>query len=255
MSAILLILLSSLGGASAQAAPTTEQLVAVWKRWEPVIAAEGKVPIHLDEKDLARVAQGGVESTLLQGEVMLASQGAQWIPQPCSYFWAALQDPEHLPVGKQDTELSRLPGSTAARRLNYQLVHTPWPLADRQQVFTVTANAALWQATQGQVWERSVAMASPDLAPNPDPDAVWIPHTAGGFVLIEAEGGCLTLFQLEVDPGGSIPADLATRLGTGMMKRNMEQLASHAAGTPKHYTGSHARVLRPDGSAIEPSEL
>lgn len=241
--------------APASERPGAAALAGRWAEVAPLVAEHSDVPISLGSKDFERISQGDVARSLVPGEVMLASQGAQWIPESCAHFWVALQDPEHLPVGKQDTVLQRLPGSTAARRLNYQHVKTPWPLADRQQTFAVTANAALWEASGGQVWERAVTMLSPELAPSPVDDAVWIPYTGGGFVLVEAFGGCLTVLQLEVDPGGSVPADLVTRLGLGMMKRNMQQIGAYARGTSAHYAAGHAPVLRPDGSVIPPGEL
>lgn len=242
--------LGLVGSAPAAERPDAAALAARWAEVSPLVSEHSQIPVNLEARDFERIAAGDVARSLVPGEVMLASQGAQWIPESCVHFWVALQDPEHLPVGKQDTVLQRLPGSTAARRLNYQHVKTPWPLADRQQTFAVTANKALWEASGGQVWERAVSMLGPELAPSPDPDAVWIPYTGGGFVLVEALGGCLTILQLEVDPGGSVPADLATRLGLGMMKRNMEQIAAYARGTSAHYTAGHPPVLRPDGTVV-----
>ncbi len=238
---------------AALAAPDAAVLSAAWTAVSQEHAANGRVPVSLKLDDFEQLAKGEVVRRLLPGEGVLAAQGAIYSPHSPSRIWVTIQDPEHLNLAREDLPLQRLPGSTAARRLNYQMVKTPWPLADRQQVFTVEANAGLYASSEKRVWERSVALADRALAADADPDAVWLEHLAGGFVVVSVpEGGSLTVLRIEADPGGRVPADIVSRLSSVTLGRSLKRLRTYAESAAAHYDAGHDTVLYPDGQPMVP---
>ena len=236
---------------AAHAAPDAAALSAAWAAVSQEHAAHGRVPVSLKPDDFEELAKGEVVRRLLPGQGMLAAQGAIYSPDSPSRIWVTIQDPEHLNLAREDLPLQRLPGSTAARRLNYQMVKTPWPLADRQQVFTVQASAGLYASSGKRVWERSVALADRALATDADPDAIWLEHLAGGFVVVSVpEGGSLTVLRVEADPGGRVPADIVSRLSSGTLGRSLKRLRTYAESAAAHYDVGHDTVLYPDGQPM-----
>ena len=238
---------------AAVAAPDAAALSAAWQAVSEDHAAKGWVPVSLQPSDFDQLAKGEVVRRLLPGKGVLAAQGAIYSPHSPARVWVTIQDPEHLNLAREDLPLQRLPGSTAARRLNYQVVKTPWPLADRQQVFTVEANAGLYASSGERVWERAVALADRALAVDANPDAVWLEHLAGGFVVLSVpEGGSITVLRVEADPGGRVPADIVSRLSSVTLGRSLKRLRDYAAEADAHYDAGHATVLYPDGQPMVP---
>ena len=194
---------------AAVAAPDAAALSAAWQAVSEDHAAKGWVPVSLQPSDFEQLAQGEVVRRLLPGKGVLAAQGAIYSPHPPARIWVTIQDPEHLNLAREDLPLQRLPGSTAARRLNYQMVKTPWPLADRQQVFTVEANAGLYASSGKRVWERAVALADRALAVDADPDAVtglFADTTYNGTAVTGVAARLDTLLEDYLDSDGILDA-------------------------------------------------
>ena len=237
------------------APPDAATLEAAWRSSEAVRRAKGLVEAPLTAAEFEKIAKGDVARRVFDAGENLAAIGAIWSDHPVEWIWLAIQDPEHMPIAKEDMPLVRLPGDTPLKRLNYQVVKTPWPLSNRQMVFTVTANQAIWAASDHEVWERAIKLDDPAKATASDPSFVWIEKLGGGFVIQRIGDGCLIVLRAEADPGGSIPADFVTRLSTITLGRSLKKLLEVAATVPGHYVAGHPPILWPDGTVITPGSL
>jgi len=239
----------------AHAGPTADELSADWSRFSDARGAYASIHFQFTADEFEDLSEGEVVRRLIDSGGGLAAVGVAWMPADPLEVWVAIQDVEDRPINKEQATITRLADDTPARRLSHNLVHAPWPITDRQSVFSATANASLWAATDQQVWERTVALEDPSLAPGADPEAVWLQHLGGGFLVTGCAGGSLVIMQLEADPGGNIPADLVARFGYVGLGRSMERLAAYAAEVPAHFGAGHDPVALPDGRLIQPGAL
>lgn len=242
-------------GLPAAASPSAAALAADWKQHAQARAAYANIQVWLGDEDFQQLAEGEVVRRLVPGEENLAAVGVAWVPAEPVQVWVAIQDVEDRPINKDQSITRRLAQDTLVRRLNYNLVDSPWPITDRQSVCTVTANLPLWNATGQQTWERALALEDPSLAPSPDPEAIWLEKLEGGFLISEAAGGSIVVFEVNTDPGGSVPADLVSRFAWVGLKSSMEAIAQYASEVPHHYHGGHTPVALPDGTLLQPGSL
>lgn len=231
------------------------ELAAAWEDTAAVRARHAKIGVALDEGDPKKLAEGGLVRRRTHTPTGGAALGAIFIEAPPEQVWVAIQDPGDRPLAKDEAPLVRLPGSNPVRRLNYQRYSLPWPLANRQAVLAVAANEPLWTASEGRVWERNVTLDDPALAPDPDPEGIWLPRVEGGYLMIAAGTGTLVMLQVSVDPGGRLPEELLNRWAVGTLGKTLRKLAGFAVEVPGHYQPGHPVVVRPDGSALSPGTL
>ncbi len=241
--------------APANAGPSAEALSTDWNRDAAARASMGGIQADLTAEDFAALAGGEVVRRLVPSGEGLAAVGVVWTEASPASVWVAIQDVEDRPINRDQALTRRLEGDTLVRRLNYNLVHTPWPISDRQSVSSVTANTALWAATNQQVWERTLKLEDSGLADEVDPEAVWLERLGGGFLVVEAAGGSLVVFRIDTDPGGNVPADLVARFAYLGLNTSLETLAKHAEDAPRHYSSAHPAVALPDGNMLEPGSL
>jgi hypothetical protein len=237
------------GSASSPPAVDAATLRAAWESHRPALDASARYPLAFDDGFWARVAGGqvGRRRDGLDGSDRVVA--AIFVPAPRDRVWVAVQDPHgEIVEGFVDEEL---PSSTFERRVVYQRITLPWPLAPRQWVIEVRYNTALFASTSGGVWERTWTLSDQRGAPSEDPKAVWLPVNEGGWFLVEAAGGTLIGYHVRTDVGGLVPHEAATRWSFSTLTGLLEGIRDRSlTRVPSHYVGDHPAVRRPDGSPI-----
>lgn len=231
---------------AALAAPPAD-LARRWEVHAATIARLSEVPVPLGPDDLAELAQGQPVARRYDTAAGAYATGAVWIDAPIEAVWIALNDGPHDPPSR--VSLTRLPTQAPMRRA-YMLLDLPFPLADRQWVVDVRTNTALYEATDGAIWQRQWDLGDPTLAPAPDPKAVWVEENRGSWTLMSAEEGTLVLFSVRSVLGGAVPASIAQSWAAGTLKTALGRLVERGQSIPSHYAADHERVLTPSGEAI-----
>ena len=116
-------------------------------------------------------------------------------------------------------------------------------------------NPHAYAATGGRVWERSWTLADPSLAPGPGAGGVWVPQNDGTWLLVDAAGGTVLIYEVRTVIGGAFPEDTATRWSLVTVDGMLRHILARAGGIDAHYGAGHAPFDRPDGSAIPPGGL
>jgi len=239
----------------AVSAPSAEVLASEWARDQAARDAHAAIRVSLTSEDLTTLADGELVRRMVPVGDAATVVGVKWMAVKPIHVWIAIQDIEDRPLNNDQAVTTRLPQDTLVRRMNYNVIKAPWPIADRQSVVSVTANTTLWQATDKKIWERSLKLEDSSLAVTAEPDAIWLPRLGGGFHIVEATGGCIVIFQIDADPGGSIPEDLVNRFAWMGLNNTMATLVRYASEVPAHYAGGHVSIALPDGSLIPTGSL
>lgn len=248
------LLLASLLLQVALAGPDPAALIADWAALGPALRSEGRMPPRLSEADLRRIAAGETVRRRVSGSGTDRAQGAMWSPLSKEALWIAILDDKHDTIVSGLRE-EQLPGTTPNRKLLFQHIDLPWPLTDRQWVIDLSNNRALYQATEGRVWERTWTLADPTLATHPDPEGVWLPANDGAWFLASAGGGTLAVYQVHTLIGGIVPDEVATRWALSSLREMLDHVSRRATVLGPHYQGAHEVMVRPDGSGIAPGSL
>jgi hypothetical protein len=238
-------------GPTAAAAPELAELRAAWSRDAAAIAADGTVPLALEASDLEALSRGGTVSRRLDTADGAFALGAAWLEAPIAAAWIAAQDAKDRPLST-GMHHEWLAGGDALTRFVYMVLPLPWPVTDRQWVAEFRVNRALYEATDGRVWQRGWTLADPSLAPHPDPDATWLTASTGAWTMLPAGDGTLAVFGVRTVLGGSIPPAISQTWAVSSLKGMLRGLAEKAAAVPEHYDAAHERVLRPDGVPLPP---
>ena len=237
-------------GCAAWAAPDAAALEAVWEAHRATLDAHAVYPLRFDGAFWAKVAAGevGRRRDSLDGTDRIL--GLVLVPAARDTTWVAIQDPHAGTIeGFVDEDL---PGSTFARRIVYQRITLPWPLAPRQWVVEVVNNDVLRERTGGAVWERTWTLSDQRGAAAEVPAGVWLPVNDGGwFVLDAAPAGTLVGYHARTSIGGAVPDEAAVRWSYGTLSRMLGDIRDRAATwVDGHYVGAHAPVLRPDRTEV-----
>lgn len=233
---------------SVASAADPRALQAAWERDAGAIGEHGVVPAFaLDTADFEALATGEPIARRTDTADGAFASGAIFVEAPIEAVWVAIQDAPHEPPSAVTFERLAQDG---ARRQVYMRLDLPWPLADRQWVADLDANADLHAAAGGRVWQRHWTLADPALAPAPDPAALWVSTNRGGWTLIACDGGTLALFTVRTVLGGSIPAGIAQTWATRTLADGMTTMAARARAMPEHYCGDHEPVVMPDGKVL-----
>lgn len=233
------------------APPTADALKQAWNAQSASMTRLGALHVTLSDDAFARLAAGQVVRTRDEQPGADRVMGALWTPADRDALWVAILDDQHFDLVDGLIE-EQLPGTGALRKLLYQHLDLPWPLDDRQWVIDLRSNTALYQATGGAVWERAWTLADNALAPKPDAAALWTTVNEGGFLLVDAAGGTLMLYQVRTEIGGSVPDDATTRWAWSTLEDLLRGVEIRAGKVPPHYVAGHAPLYRPDGTPVRP---
>lgn len=254
-------LLVTAGGPAAAATPDAQALIRDWTAWQPVLAERARIPVQLDDDDLVVIAAGDVARHRERLQGTDRAVGAAWTDLPRDAVWIAILDDTCDTIAEGLTE-RHLPPEAPHQKLLFQHIAAPWPFQDRQWLIDIRNNDGLFAATGGAVWERHWALAADQerlRAAVPDPafptdDALWTPVNEGGWMLLDAAGGTLVVYNARADIGGAIPDDLATRWALSTLRGMLGHVLDRAAEIPGHYARAHPPIERPDGSVVPPWE-
>jgi hypothetical protein len=235
---------------SALAAPPAAELQAAWERWRPELEAGARYPFRFSAAEWEALARGDVARRRERLEGTDRVLAVLWVDASPDLTWLAIHDPHGAAVHELYEE--ELPGTTPGRRIVYQRIALPWPLAPRQWVITVENNLPLASATRGAVWERTWTLSDQRGAAGEKANAVWLPVNDGGWVVAEASGGTLLGYHVRTVVGGVVPDEAAVRWSYATITGLLRGIADRVPEVRAHYTAAHAPLTRPDGTPIPP---
>lgn len=170
--------------------------------------------------------------------------GVTLVPAPIGTVWAAVNDFSNRTdlTATSFAEIQTGKACTSGREVfQYLPVGVPM-VSDRWWVAKLTSTSAVWQASGGKVRELvSVATNSDDRlvtakAKEMAAKGTSISFTKGGWMLTEVDAGhTLAEFHVWSDPGGFVPAGLASSFATGGVKDNLialEELVRQGPSCP-----------------------
>ena len=234
--------------------PSADVLQAAWTRHSDRVERDANHPIRLNRSDFETVASGRVAKRRIVEQGPDRAMGLLWAPVDRNTLWIAVLDDIHDTVVQSLTE-HRLANSPEGRKRLYQRLDLPWPFNDRQWVIEIWNNQGLVQSTHGAVWERSWDLTSPELMPQPDPQALWVPMTNGSWLLVDAAGGTLMAYSARTTIGGAIPDEAVTRWAMATLDEMMMHIVERSKSIPDHYGPEHEPVLDGANAPIPPFEL
>jgi len=169
---------------------------------------------------------------------------------PVEAVWQAVNDEETYP-GRMPLAVSKVVAGQKHRsgRTLFQYMELP-VVNDRWWMVRVSHNAALYEASGGDYWESTWTAATDPSLLQGTPyaemlvDSVPVEFTTGAWLLVRLpDGRTLGEYWTWSDPGGALPAGLASRFAGGAIKDTlveMGEIAHEREATPK------AGFVRPD---------
>jgi hypothetical protein len=240
---------------STYAEPAPEQLRHDFETLRPLIDDAAVYPIALTDVELARVARP--DTVVRRWEKLEGADrviGLIWTEVPRDQLWVAIQDDDNWDGVVEGLTEQVLPGSNSGRKFLYQRIDLPWPFSDRQWLIEIVNNSALFDASRSRLMERT-------WMPNGRRDcelirdnAVWVDVNDGGWLLAEAAGGTLMIYNARTVVGGAVPDGIATRYAYYTLDKLLRQMVERGRAAADHYNEHHQTLYRPDGSAIEAFE-
>ena len=188
------------------------------------------------------IISGGVETGLVSVEGYAAKKawGVAVLDAPIEKLWSAIND-DAGGVAYNSLISSEVVSGTAcvSGRGILQLLSVPWA-TDRWWITFLTANSSISEATSGRVRENSwTSNNDPALVTTSSGQATMelgipIEFTKGAWFLADIDGSStLVEYYVWTDPGGSVPAGLASRLAAGGIEDTLQAAARFATeGTP-----------------------
>lgn len=198
-------------------------------------AAEG-VPT-IPESAYASILSGDVETGIVsvEGHAAKKAWGLAVVDAPIERLWAAIND-DLGGVAYNKLEMSEVVSGTRCNsgRGVLQLLPVPW-VTDRWWITFITANDAISTATSGRVRENTwQSNNDPSLVTTTTGQAAMeagipIEFTKGAWFMADIDGSS-TLIEYYVwsDPGGSVPAGLASRMAAGGIEDTIEAVTKFA---------------------------
>jgi len=226
------------------AAPS--DLARQWARVEPTIRTRTEVPVPLSDDAVRTLLSGEVSAARFETDEGSWATGAIWIDAPIERVWLAINDGEHDP--KDRTTLRVLDAPPPIRRVHLTL-HLPFPIADRQWVSDALPNRALYDVTEGRVWQRQWKLSDRSLAVVED-RGVWLLENRGAWTLLDTTDGTLLLFTVRTALGGLLPASITQGWAVRTLRSTLRDFGERAKKIDRHYVGSHRQVADPSGSII-----
>ncbi len=233
---------------AAQAAPDADALRQAWQAHATTIAAHSPVPVVLESREFRRLAKGKPVTRRRDGPEGAFATGAIVMDMPVEAPWIVICDAPHAPPSP--VAVQRLPTEEPlGERTVYHHMDLPWPLADRQWVGHFHPNQALL-AEDAAVWQRIWTLDDPGLAPEPDPEAVWVTANTGAWTMLDLGEDTLVVFSLRTDLGGHIPPGISQEFALLGLAHALRRLAETARTMPTHYDETHEPIPGPDGRLI-----
>lgn len=197
----------------------------------PAIPADAYARAHSGEVVTGVVA---VDDTVLR-----KAWGVAVIDTPIDRFWAAINDDRSKPDYTSLGQVVLLDGEYCGpRRTVFQYLDVS-VLSDRWWVVEQKVNTALADRTGGRVREMAWTSVSDAHARLDDVSREWaakgvqVPFTEGSWLLADLGGGrTLVEYYAWSDPGGSVPAGMASRFAAGGISDTFSAMKRLAAAGP-----------------------
>lgn len=198
-------------------------------------AAEG-VPT-IPASAYAELSEGDIETGLVsvEGHKAKKAWGVAVVNAPIDRLWAAIND-DHGGLAYNKLDSSEVVSGTrcASGRGVLQFLPVPW-ISDRWWITYITENTALREATSGRVRENTwssnndTAVLTTPTAQATIEDGIPIEFTKGAWFLADIDGSStLVEYYVWTDPGGSVPAGLASSFAAGGIKDTIEAVTRFA---------------------------
>jgi hypothetical protein len=178
----------------------------------------------LPDSAYAQALEGSVPTGLIDvpGHKARIAWGVAVVDQPIERFWAAVNDDRNKTSYTKLEHLELLEGSyCSAKRLVFQYLGVSM-LTDRWWVVDQTHNTPLAQATGGAVrevsWKSRTGYGEqlPPSAKEWADQGLELPFTEGAWTLVDlGDGRTLVQYYAWSDPGGNIPARMASSFAEG----------------------------------------
>ncbi len=145
------------------------------------------------------------------------------------HFWAALNDDQSKPEFSSLTHVELLSGAPCASgRVVFQYLDVSL-MGDRWWVVRQTANTALAERSGGKVREMSWASLDDGATHLNEAARGWaekgsqVPFTEGAWFLVDlGDGRTLVEYVASSDPGGMVPAGVASSFAAGSLKTTFD---------------------------------
>lgn len=187
------------------------------------------------------VSKGKVETGLVsvEGHKAKKAWAVAVLDVPIGRFWAAINDDKNKPDHSSLDYAEVLKGGLCGRdRRVFQFLPIGWGVTARWWVIDVKANDALESASGGRVREQHWKSDGDWTVPTATAKAwaeqgMHIDMTRGSWLLVDLDGEhTLVEYYTWADPGGALPAGLASRLAAGNIEETFEAMTDLAKKGP-----------------------
>jgi len=186
------------------------------------------------------VAKGEVATGLqdVDGYAAKKAWGVAVVDVPIARYWAAINDDPGKQTNGLIEHVKVLAGKVCAPdRTVFQYLPVTL-MSDRWWVAKISVNKALQERTEGRVREMEWQSVHEDAFADPQVDAwvqdgVQVGFTKGAWWLVDLDGAhTLVEYYAWSDPGGRVPAGLASRFAAGSISGTLKEMAKIALGDP-----------------------
>ncbi len=200
------------------------------------------------------VSRGKVETGLVavEGHKAKKAWAVAVLDVPIGNFWAAINDDKNKPNHSSLDYAEVLDGGVCGRsRRVFQFLPIGWGVTARWWIIDVRANDAIEKASHGRVREQHWKSNGDWTVPTATAQAwadqgMHIDMTRGSWLLVDLDGDkTMVEYYTWADPGGSLPAGLASRLAAGNIEDTFEAMTALAK------KGPHCKVVPPKAPAAE----
>lgn len=226
------------------------------RAWLAQANAQGleAAPLLSDAQIQRLLAGGRVNGLKVDGQRAGTAYAAAVVALPAEQLWKALVDDEHQARFLGIDESKVVSGTPRADGyVSWQYVDVLGPF-DRWWVTRTRFNSAMFKASQGRLWEaafkdqhqdHAVMRALPHALRAHGSPVAW---TRGRWLLVKLSPN-RTLIHTSVasDPGGGIPAGLASRFSRGAVADSIGDMEKMAR---QHTPSCSARYYGPDGQVL-----
>lgn len=192
-------------------------------------------PAAYAEVEKGEIATGVQDVT---GYAAKKAWGVAIVDVPIARYWAAINDD---PAKKAEGLLQHVKvlagGVCSPHRTVFQFLPV-WLASDRWWVAKITVNQVVQALSKGRVREMEWQSVPFDLSKDPQVAAwarqgVQVAFTKGAWWLVDLDGAhTLVEYYAWSDPGGHIPAGLASRFAAGSISGTVRDMADIARGDP-----------------------
>lgn len=235
--ALIWTLLSSLALAGAPVDAVTQAVHDTASARAARTSAPPSIPLEAYEKAARGERPTGLER--VPGHAARKAWGVTVVEAPIDKVWAAINDfPSRTDLSAVSVSEIQSGRHCASGRTIFQYLPIGMPMvSDRWWVIQLSVNRALWGQTSGRMREMTSqsldgdAVLRTDTAKARAADGTRIAFSKGGWLAIDVDGQhTIVEFHVWSDPGGFVPAGIASSFASGGVRDNLEAIETLARG-------------------------